>query len=57
MKALFYQSQSMHEYYSLHSGTLLVDATFKTNSFNMPLVILAGIDSNNKTVLFGFALI
>jgi len=47
----------MHEFYSLHSGALLVDATFKTNSFNMPLVILAGIDSNNKTVLFGFALI
>ena len=34
---------------------LLMDATYKTNQFNMPLVNTIGIDSCNKTFFVSFA--
>ncbi|POW03662.1 hypothetical protein PSTT_10917 [Puccinia striiformis] len=40
-----------------HPTCILIDATYKTNLFKMPLLHIAGINSSNKTFTFAFAFI
>ncbi len=47
----------MRQLYVAHNKIILIDATFKTNVFNMPLVLIAGIDNESKTLLLAFGLI
>ena len=54
---LFYASNQMVASFRKHGQWIAIDATCKTNRFNMPLVFLVGIDDLHKTTIFGFALI
>lgn len=47
----------MKQQYSLHNKVIIVDSTFKTNRFNLPLILLVGIDKEQKNQLMGIALI
>jgi len=40
-----------------YSDVVIMDTTFKTNRFNMPLVVLIGIDCEGRNVLLGLGLI
>lgn len=47
----------MKQSYKDYHDILILDTTFKTNRFNMPLVLIVGIDNNGKNIIIGFALI
>ena len=43
--------------YQRYGDILLVDTTFGTNRFRMSLLVLVGVDCENKNTSFGFALL
>lgn len=50
-----FSSENMRYLYMLFHDMVLIDSTYRTNKFNMPLLIIAGINEENKTFLIGFA--
>lgn len=40
----------MVEIYRQHPDSLLLDCTYKTNRYNIPLLGLCGVTSNNKNI-------
>lgn len=54
---VFFTSLHMMEDFRQFGQFMSIDATCKTNRFNMPLVFLVGSDSTNKTCIFGMGLI
>ena len=53
---LFYTSALMIEQFRMYGQFLDMDATCKTNRFNMPLVLLVGMDNTKATTIFGMGL-
>ena len=47
----------MHQNYEKFHDILLIDATYSTNHFSTPLVVLSGIDENYRNILFGLVLV
>jgi len=47
----------MQKHYIQFNDILLTDTTYSTNHFSIPLVILSGVDENDRNILFGIALI
>ena len=54
---LFYTSRLMIKSFKKHGQFVVMDATCKTNRFNMPLVLLVGVDDTKATAIFGMGLI
>jgi hypothetical protein len=52
-----WMSPSMIADYRKFNDVVLIDSTFKTNRFGMPLVLLSGITNTGLNTIFGFALI
>lgn len=55
LEAVVFCSSGMIHLYRHYKDMLILDTTFGLNRFNMPLLTLAGVDNNGKTVVFGFA--
>lgn len=45
----------MVEIYGQHPDILLLDCTYKTNRYNIPLLNICGVTSNNKNIALGCA--
>ena len=45
----------MKDLYIRFFDVILVDSTYKTNRFNMPLIVFCGINEDAKTLILGFA--
>ncbi|XP_030478045.1 protein FAR1-RELATED SEQUENCE 5-like [Cannabis sativa] len=54
---LFWADGSMKVDYELFEDCLCFDATYKTNRYEKPLVILLGYNNQNRTCVFGFCLL
>ena len=54
LNRLFFAYQPALEWLSKYPDILFIDATYKTNRFNMPLVILTSTTACNKTFYVGF---
>jgi len=55
-KLLFLTPKMLRNYKKFHD-ILLIDTTYNTNFYSIPLVVLSGIDNNFKNIVFAFALI
>jgi hypothetical protein len=54
---VFFATGGMVESFRRHGQFFTLDATCKTNRFNMPLVLLVGMDDTGSTTMFAAALI
>ena len=54
---LFFATALMKKSYELYKDVVLIDATYKTNQYQIPLLVFSGINVEGRCVLFGFALI
>ena len=43
--------------YALFGDVIAFDATYKTNAYRKPLVVILGINHHRRTIVFGFALL
>ncbi len=57
MCKLVFCTEVMKENFKKIGDNMLVDATYKTNKYQIPLVVFTGISCEGKNVLFGMALI
>jgi hypothetical protein len=55
-KLLFFHKESL-KLWATNSDVILMDATYKTNRFNMPLVNLVGATANNETFFIAAAFV
>ena len=55
LNRLFFAYQPALDWLSQYPDVLFIDATYKTNRYNMPLVILTSTTACNKTFYVGFA--
>ena len=54
---LYFQTRLMHEHYDKFGDIMLIDSTYNTNQYSIPLVIISGLDNNFRNVLFALALV
>ena len=47
----------MHQYYQQYNDVVFLDATYKTNKYDMHLVLFSGVSSDNKNVILAFGLL
>jgi len=52
-----FSSEVMKNMYQKYNDVVLVDSTYKTNKYKMPLLVFGAINNLNKTFLLGFAVI
>jgi len=57
LTSFLFSSENMKTLYQKYSDVILVDSTYKTNKYKMPLLIFAAINNQNKTFLIGFSVI
>ena len=43
---LFFQTKAMYHHYEKFGDIVLIDTTYNTNHYSIPLVIISGIDNN-----------
>lgn len=51
------QTPMMHRYYQQYSDVVFMDATYKTNKYDLHLTILSGVSSENKNVILAIAFV
>lgn len=54
---LLFVTPKMLQDYTKYSDILLVDTTYNTNYYSIPLVVFCGVDNNYRNVMFGLCLI
>ena len=54
---VLFVSQTMRRNFYLYSDVVLFDRSVAVNRFNLPAVMLSGVDCNGRNRLFAFALI
>lgn len=47
----------MKKLYSSFNDVLLIDSTYRSNKYKLPLLILAGINEEGRTFIFGFGVV
>lgn len=57
IKNLLIQTPQMHRLYEKYSDVIFMDATYKTNKYNMPLTVLSSVNNEGKNIVVGFALV
>lgn len=51
------QTPMMHRYYQQYSDVVFMDATYKTNKYDLHLTIFSGVSSENKNVILAIAFV
>jgi len=54
LKNFIISTTEMKQAYSRFNDVILIDTTYNTNRYKMPLIVVGGVDSNSKTFLLGF---
>jgi hypothetical protein len=57
LEALYWSSKDMLDSYQLYSDVVLLDSTYRTNRFSLPLVVISGVTNEGLNTIFAFALI
>jgi len=57
LRRILYVSSTMQEYAKKFLDIVIVDATYKRNRFNMPLVNVIGVNNHGRSILLAFALL
>ena len=57
LSRLLFITPAMQNHYTKYSDILLIDSTYQTNFYSIPLVILSGVNNNYQNILFGIGLI
>lgn len=57
LDALLLVNRDCFNFFKRYPDVLLVDCTYKTNAYNIPLLSIIGHSGNNKAIHFGYALI
>lgn len=47
----------MHRYYKQYSDVVFMDATYKTNKYDLHLTIFSGVSSENKNIILAIAFV
>ncbi|PIA43944.1 hypothetical protein AQUCO_01800179v1 [Aquilegia coerulea] len=53
---LFWSDSQSQEDYKLFGDVLMFDSTYRTNRYDMPLVVFAGVNNHRHTVIYALAL-
>ena len=56
LRRVLYVSSTMLNYVNKFLDIVIVDATYKRNRFNMPLINIIGVNNYGRTILLGFGL-
>ena len=56
-KNLIVQTPQMHRLYEKYHDVMFMDATYKTNKFNMALTVFSSVNNEGKNIILGFALV
>ena len=54
IKGLMIMTGSMKRLYKNYHDVIFMDSTYKTNKHEMPLVVIGGVDHDNKNIVLGF---
>lgn len=57
IKNLIVQTPQMHRLYEKYHDVVFMDATYKTNKYNMPLTVISSVNNEGKNVVLGFAIV
>lgn len=57
LKNFVFVSKNMKQLYQRFYDVILVDSTYRTNKYSLPLLVFAGINENAKTFVLGFAVV
>ena len=57
LRNLVFTTEYMRKLYESFNDVVLVDTTFGTNRFKMPLLVISGINNEGQNILFGFSLL
>jgi len=57
LEALIFATFDMLQFYKIYGDLIILDTTFGLNRFNMPLLTIAGVKNDGKTIILGFALV
>ena len=57
LECFIFSSANMKKLYSKFNDVLLIDSTYRTNRYKMPLVIFAALNENAKIIIIGFAVV
>jgi len=57
LEALIFATFDMLQFYKIYGVLIILDTTFGLNRFNMPLLTIAGVKNDGKTIILGFALV
>ena len=57
LNKFIYISRNRRDDFQIFNDVVVLDATLKTNHFNMPMVTFTGINSNGSNIPFGFGLL
>ena len=47
----------MRDNYAKYGDVMFIDATYQTNKYKLPLLVMSGINSNGENVIFGMGLL
>jgi len=57
LECFVFSSANMKKLYSNFNDILLIDSTYRTNRYKMPLLIFAALSENAKIIIIGFAIV
>jgi len=57
LKNFIFSSQNMKHLYKKFNDIILMDSTYRTNKYKLPLYIIAGINENSKIFIVGFGVV
>ena len=57
LRGLVFATEGMLSLYEQYNDMIILDTTFGLNRFNMPLLTIAGIKNDEKTIILAFALL
>jgi len=55
LEAVIFATPGMLQLFQKYKDMAIMDTTFGLNRFNMPVLTMAGVDNEGKTIIFGFA--
>lgn len=57
LRNFIFSSHQMKKQYLKFNDILLLDSTYRTNKYRLPLYVIAGVNENSKTFIIGFGFV
>ena len=57
LKNMIFSTSNMKKLYSAFNDIILIDSTYRTNKYKLPLIVLAAINEEGRTFIIGFGVV